>query len=216
MWRMLMPLMLVVGLVACQPLDPAATQSPDDDPGATGPRLGAPATGVPDDLAALLERGAQAAGEWQADARVSEAALALTPDGRAASAQLTYLAPDADRMLVQEFSDAGATQTRVTLATLSLQSIAADALAALPPFPSDAQPVEALVAAAQPALAQCGGAAPTRAVFRTGAPYAWDGERWTQELRWTVDVISTHGEGAAITLDPVTAAPTAPCTTLGG
>lgn len=191
---------------ACQPVAPdgealgSATVSGE---GEQTP-VGAPASGVPDTLAALLERAGSSAAEWQAEAR-PVAVFAGLADGVVQRAQVTYLAPDADRFMVITVSPDGASQERPTLGTLALEAVDAPGMEQVPALPEGALDPFPLVAAAADALAACGiGGDPDAVLYATGAPAAWDGQSWAEQPAWTATIRS--GDEGAVQVDPTSGA----------
>lgn len=154
---------------------------------ATAP-LGAPEQPFPQTLAALSRHAGEVAKQWQDGAVLVEVAVGLE-GGRWRSAEATYVAPDSDRFLRFTVSSKGIDQSRPTLATLSLQRIDGAGVARIPPLSKSALDPAALRSAAGPALADCGiDPRSGQILYATGAPFAWDGSRWTQELAWTATI----------------------------
>lgn len=190
-------------LVACEPAagpDPDADDTPSS---AEEEALGAPAApGMPASLADLQQESATAAAQWQDGSVLVSMDLELDDQRRWTRATATYLAPDADRMYEHVVTPEGTSGNRPTLATLGLLPVAGAALADVPAPPADLTEPAPLLEAAVPALEACGaGGQPTAVLYTTGAPVAWDGTRWTQQLRWTATVRTDAG--GAIVLDPV-------------
>jgi hypothetical protein len=192
-------------LLACQPVDPDLAGPGAESPtAAAGPDVAGGAQ-VADDLTALLAEHAGTAAQWQAGATPVEIVTQLE-DGRWRSAAITYLAPEADRFLLVRTGPDGTSQERPTLEALGIAAIPELALAQVPPLPELAQPPVALVARAEPALASCEIDGDVAVVlYATGAPAAWDGDRWTEEPRWTATL--SGGEAGAVVVDPVTGGP---------
>lgn len=200
---------LVVGLAACQPVEEIDDlgDAPDAGVGADDADLrGAPAVALPTTLAEALERAEGEAVQWQAGARLAEVVVAVTEDGKLAEGRLTYLAPDADRILAVGITPEGISRQRPTLATLGLTPIPGAAVEALPPLPEGTREPAELATAAEQAFAGCGvDGRPETVLYATGAPLAWnpDTEAWATPLGWTATVTTEGGAGAV--LDPVAA-----------
>lgn len=197
-------------LLGCQPVDDVpggAGVSPAD----RGVQEAGEAAGMPGSLQALAGELAPAAAQWQRDARIVEVAVTLGDDGEWAEATVTYLAADADRLMLARVSADGTTVQRPTLSTLGLLPVSAEALAAVPSLPDGVLDPAALADAAGEPLDGCGFAGDvSEVVYSTGAPAGWDGERWVEQPSWTA--IVGAGEAGAVALDPVTgAAATDPC-----
>lgn len=180
-------------LLACQPAGgPGAGPTPAAS-GGLEPALGAPVSGLPRTLGQLVPRAGLLAEEWQDDPVLAEVEVELDAQGRWSAARVTYLAPEADRFLLLETSGGSFSQQRPTLATLQLQPVSADGLAAVPEFPDDAAEPADL---AQSAAAQdCGVGMPMTVLYVTGAPVAWDGTSWTRPPDWRATI--TDGDTAA-------------------
>lgn len=198
---------VVLAAGACQPVDTPPSRDASMEDAATEPaEPGAPAANaVPqslDDLRARLETVAQ---EWQAEAVVAEVHVALAGDTWT-EALVTYVAPDADRLLLVDLDAEGMSQQRPTFSTLGLQPVSAAGVAEIPPFADEARDPQDLAAVAAPLLAECGvGTAASSVLYASGAPAAWDGERWTEALSWTA-IVATD-EGDTVQLDPVAGEP---------
>jgi hypothetical protein len=211
--RVALVVLAALAVAACQPVDDAiapAEPAIDPDAVAASPAPGTPqtSTAMPADLAALLEGQSTTATEWQADPRPAEV-LALLEDGRWTGATVTYLAPDADRFLVVAVGSGGGGQQRPTLDTLGLEPIAAGGVEAIPPLPDGILPPAPLVEAAAAARGECGLGDVTTVLYSTGAPAAWDGERWTAPLRWRATLLDA--DDAGVTVDPVSGDDPSPC-----
>ncbi len=201
-------LALAAAVAACQPVDapPPRDDSTDDlpAPDATA-EPGAPATSrVPQSLDGLTSQLETVAQEWQADPVMAEIHVSLA-DTTWTQALVTYVAADADRLLVVDVSADGMSQQRPTFSTLGLQPISAAGVEELPALPDAAQDPQELAAAAAPLLDECGYDSTVASVlYASGAPVAWDGERWTEEPAWTATVATPDGD--SVLLDPVSGA----------
>jgi hypothetical protein len=192
-----------VVLAACQPVDRPPTGGAEGRTTAPAP-LGVPDQQFPQTLDALLDRAGRAAEQWQDGAVMAEIAVELE-QGRWRSAEVMYLAPGSDRFLRFTASSEGVEQSRPTLATLSLQTIDEPGIEQIPPVPKGFLDPDALLSTAQSALTDCGiDPRSSWILYATGAPFAWDGSRWTQKLAWTVIV---SDDQRLLLLDPVSAAP---------
>lgn len=193
-------------LAACQPVDDF-DEAVDEDPAAGQvDRRGAPATGLPATLAATLTRTDVEAVRWQEGARIAEVAVEVDGD-RLTEVRVTYVAPDADRLLTVTLTDEGLREERPTLGAFDLESIPAEALGQLPPWPEGLQEPTALVEGSGQAFDACDvEGAPDAVLYASGAPLAWDPEAgdWGVPLGWTATV-STGDDGDGVVLDPVTA-----------
>ena len=148
-----------------------------------------------DELRATFE---STATQWQADPVVAEIVIEL--DSAAwTNAAVTYLAPDADRFLLLRMTPDGMSQERPTLEAFDLLPVTAEGVEQIP-SPDALLDPSTLVDSAADVLDNCGVGEPTTVIYATGAPAAWDGERWTETPQWAATV---SGEGAAI-LDPET------------
>jgi hypothetical protein len=199
----------------CQPVDapPSRDAATDDavaseapaDPGAPA-EPGAPAAnGVPQSLKDLRARLETVAPEWQAEAVVAEIHVSLA-DATWTQAVVTYVAPDAERLLLVDLDAAGMSQQRPTFSTLGLHPVSAAGVAEIPPFPEEAQDPQELAAVAAPMLEACGvDPIVSSVLYASGAPVAWDGERWREQPTWTAAVATQDGD--TVHLDPATGEP---------
>lgn len=186
---------LGVGLLvlACQPAGgPGGAPTPAAQ-GDREPALGAPVSGLPQTLGELVDRADLLAEEWQDEPVLAEVEVDLDAEGRWSAARVTYLAADADRFLALETSGGSFSQQRPTLATLQLQPVTADGLAAVPEIPDDAAEPGDL--AQSSAAQECGVGTATTVLYVTGAPVTWDGTSWTSPPDWRATI--TDGEAAA-------------------
>jgi hypothetical protein len=194
----------VVVLAACQLVDRAAVPRVKGGGSAVAEPLGAPDEQFPQTLGTLLDHAGHVAQGWQDGAVPVEVTVQLE-QGRWRSAVVIYVAPDADHFLRFAASSNGVEQSRPTLATLSLQPIGRLAAARIPPLPARGLDPDALLSAAAPSLADCGiDPRSSQVLYSTGAPFAWDGNRWTQTLTWTATVSDRKH---LLVLDPVSAKP---------
>ncbi len=181
---------LVLLALGCQPVEP--TDLGDDDApiggeAATDP-VGSPDQALPATLDELFTALHSTAAQWQNAPVVSEVLVNLDGDGAWREASVTYLAPDADRFLVVQLSAEGTSQEQPTLEGLELSAVPEPALAEVPD-PDGLLDPSALIDAAEPTLDECGvGAPPGTVLYASGAPAAWDGERWTEPPQWTATV----------------------------
>jgi hypothetical protein len=206
--------LLAGGLAACEPTDDRAlNEPPPDPPGEPAPDV----VGRPDGtglstLPELLAHSDQLAGEWQPAPVLAEILVRLA-DREWAGAHLLYLAAEADRFLAVRLTADGVAQERPTLATLGLEAIGEEGIAAIPPFPGDVIEPRDLADAAEDALRGCGFGWAEAVLYATGAPAAWDGQAWAEPPGWTATVLAVDG---AVTVDPRTgdADPQRPCVAL--
>ena len=213
-----------VALAACQPVDQPVVAPSQDAAPSDADLLGNPDEEFPTDLAELRAFGLQRAVLWQDDPRLSVVVVYLDGEGDGGGdgggggggqawerVRLTYVAPDADRILtVEAVPDGGARVERQTLSGLQLQPITAAGVAELPDLPDDALEPAALAAAAAPALEQCDAAGDVAAViYANGAPESWDGQAWASAPVWRTTVLTPDG-GAVVRPDDAT--PFAPLT----
>lgn len=212
--RVLAVAVVLGGLAAaCQPVDsgvPAAGEETVVE-GTAPPEAAEQGSELAGDLTDLLSSLESVAAEWQEDAAVAEILAAV--EGEVwRRATVTFLAPDADRMLVLQVDQAGTSQQRPTLETLELEPVSADGLADMPPLPDGALPPGALVERAGEALEECGIGDVDSVLYSTGAPAAWDGTSWTEPPAWTATLAGGEGDsgaadgdqGGAVAVDPVT------------
>lgn len=192
-------------LAACQPVDDLDEPVDEDLAAGQVDRRGAPESGLPDTLAATLTQTDVEAARWQEGARVAEVAVEVDGD-RLTEVSVTYVAPDADRLLTVTLTDEGLREERPTLGAFDLEPIPADALAQLPPWPEGLREPTALVEGSDQAFDACGvDGAPDAVLYASGAPLAWDPDAgdWGGPLGWTATV--TTGDDDGVVLDPVTA-----------
>jgi hypothetical protein len=203
-------LILLVLLAACQPSDdPALEGDPAEDEPTSQAPAGQPDQVLPETFDELLAGFESTARQWQDDPVVAEIFVEL--EGRAwTAASVLYLAPDADRYLRVRTDRHGTTQDRLTLEGLELSPVSGEGLASLPE-PDPLLDPGPLVDAAAVAIDTCGVGAVASVLYATGAPAAWDGQRWTEEPTWT----ATLSGAADAVVDPVTGEPagTDPCPT---
>ena len=184
--------------VGCQPAGgPGAGGSEVPSGGRTDRPLGAPGAGVPSTLGGLIELGNTRALEWQDEPVLSEVEVDVDEGGVWVDARLTYLAPDADRMLQLVAAGGGFTEQQPSLASLQIQSVPQEGLAELPEFPEDAAAPTQL--ATSEAAKACGVAGDVTVLYVTGAPIAWDGSEWSTPPQWRVTVAAANGAGAQLT-----------------
>lgn len=193
-------------LAACQPVDDLDEPVDDDLAAGQVDRRGAPDSGMPATLAATLAQTDVEAARWQEGARVAEVAVEVDGD-RLTEVRVTYVAPDADRLLTVTLTEEGQTEERPTLGAFDLEPIPADALAQLPPWPEGLQEPTTLMEGSGQAFDACDvEGAPDAVLYASGAPLAWDPEAgdWGVALGWTATV-TTGDDGDGAVVDPVTA-----------
>jgi hypothetical protein len=189
-------------LAACQPVDDYGVRDRETPPSAAASPLGSPVQGMPADLVELLARTTAVAREWQDEPRVAEVRVGLGARDRWASAEVTYLAPSADRILTVTVDADGVGRELSTLATLNLRPVSARGLALLPELPPEVWEPAALARSARSALRRCGLTSPVDGVlYATGAPVSWNGRRWTAPPVWTATVTTDRG---GVQVDPLT------------
>lgn len=192
---LLVLLAFAAAVVGCQPVDELSRGAePDGEPSETL------AWGT-DDLGDLRVAGREAAREWDGDARLVKVSVRLDDDLAWVEATTTYVAPDADRLLVVTASEEGITEEEPTLETLGLEAPPAEALAALPELPGDVVPPATAAERATDPLDDCGvGDDPRQVLYSNGVPGSWDGSSWVSEPAWAVSVTSDGG-GVRLGLD---------------
>lgn len=196
---------ITVALAACQPVDDLGDPVEESPAPEEADRRGAPPTGLPATLAAALAQADVEAARWQEGARIAETAVELDGD-RLTEVRVTYVAPDADRLLTVTLTEEGLREERPTLGAFDLEPIPGDALAQLPPWPEGLQEPTALVQGSDQAFDVCDVEGAADAVlYASGAPLAWDPDAgdWGVPLGWTATV--SGQDGAGVVLDPVSA-----------
>lgn len=175
-------------LVACEPADDLATPSAVDDVAADVP--------VPD-VAEVERRARQPARDWHRRSRLVEVTVVLGTDGRWVESRATYLAPDADRMLVVTVAPGGLTSQQPTLATLGFTPPTREGLEQVPAAPSEVvEPLAAAEAAVSSGCVEQVG----EVLYATGAPAGWNGGGWTSPPGWRVSAVG-EGGGVRLTTD---------------
>jgi hypothetical protein len=173
--------------------------------------LGSPVEDWPRTLPALRSFAAPEALSWQDDPVLADLTVWLDEGGAWQRVQLTYVAPDAERILTYRSSPEELRLERPRLAGLQLPTLPAMAVEAIASFPEETlEPVD-LAAAASTALADCGAAGESAGavLYATGAPAAWDGQQWTRNPTWRATVVT---ESAGVVVDPTTGQAFAPLT----
>ena len=187
-------LVLSLLLTACQVTDPegqvevTAGAIADDAP---EPALGSPDEDWPRTTQAMRAFALPEAQTWQDDPVLADFTVFLA-EGEWESVRLTYVAADAERMLVYESTPEQLSLERPLLEGLQLLPVPGAAIAAIEVLPEGAlEPVE-LAEASATALADCDAAGEeVRAVlYATGAPAAWDGTQWTRTPTWRATVVT--------------------------
>lgn len=208
--RRLLAVATVVLAAACQPAGgPQAGATAAPGQAAPGDRLGAPASGVPGSLAALLDRTDPPAAEWQDEPLLAQVEVDLDEAGTWTAARAVYVAGGADSSLEITLAGDGVTEERPTLAALmgleDVEPISAAGAAELPPLPDDARDPAVLAERAATTLDDCGAGPVARVLYDTGAPFTWDGSAWTSAPAWTAALVDAEGGGTVV--DPATAEP---------
>ncbi|MEE8602628.1 hypothetical protein [Euzebya tangerina] len=212
--RLVVTLLLGLGLVGCQITDPegqVTIEASDDQAGPEEePALGSPEEEWPRTIPALRAAALPEAQIWQDEPVLADLVVFMT-DGRWDSVRLTYVAPDAERMLVYRSAPDDLRLERPLLEGLQLPSIPALGVELIDPFPEDAlEPID-LAAAAAPALADCDaeGEEVRAVLYATGAPATWDGSTWTRLPSWRATVVT---ESVGVVVDPLNGQAFAPLT----
>lgn len=203
----------VVGLAGCQlseatgPAVVATSEGSVEDDAA----LGSPEQDWPRTLPALQAFAAPEALAWQDEPVLADVTVWLDEGARWQRVRLTYVAPDAERMMTIRSQPDELRVERPRLAGLQLPELPRQAVEQMVPLPADVQEPAALGEAAGQALADCGAAGePVRAVlYATGAPAAWDGSAWSRIPSWRATVVTSS---AGVIVDPVTGTAFAPLT----
>ena len=199
--RLLLCLLLALA-VGCQPSGGPSGAAPTTPAAVASEAIGAPESGLPSDLPALIERGQRIAQEWQDEPVLAEVEVDLDADHRWTGVRLVFLAGDADRMLQLVGAGRGFTQERPSLASLQVPPVPVAALEEVPAFPDDAAPPADL--AGVEAAVQCGVEGAATVLYATGAPFAWDGTTWSTPPQWRGIVTAPEADGARV--DVVTGA----------
>lgn len=198
-------LAVLAAAAGCQPVESEVPPAEDVPAGAIDGDGGTGTAGdtgtLPSDVPTLLADLEQTAAEWQPETVIVEVAIALDGE-RWREASVTYLAPDADRMLLVQADAEGTRQQRPTLETLDLEPVAAAGLAEVPPLPAGLLEPRALVEGAGEALEECSTGEVRSVLYSSGAPAAWDGAAWTEPPAWAATLAGPDG---GLVVDPVTA-----------
>ncbi len=209
-----LPLLAVLALLAaCEPVVPDTGGSGDGSSGAGGPpELGAPVRETPQTLVGAVERARPTAQAWQDDPVLVEVAARIE-GGRVRTAEVVFLAGDADRFATVSLEGEVVTEARTTLSAIDLQPVTAAGVEEVPELPDDLLDPAALVAAAGAELGGCGidpaGSLTVR--YSTGAPYGWEGAAWAVDLEWTAAVTAGGEQVRVLALDPASGEPQGDC-----
>lgn len=199
-------LAVAVLLAACQPVDevePGAAES------AAGERTDS--SGADLDLTTVEAAAEAVATEWDRGARVVELSVRLDADGSSRQARVSYVAPEADRMLVVTVDGSGSSSQELTLETLGFAPLPREAVASIPALPAAVVEPPAAVRAVEEreALEACVDEGPPQEVlYATGAPGAWDGGGWAPAPVWSLAVLAPGG-GVRVNVDGTV--PDEPC-----
>lgn len=186
-------LAVVLLVVACQPVDELSTGP------AAGGEAAEPDAWGSEDLGDLTTATGDIAREWDADARLVKVSVRLDDELAWEEASTTYVAPDADRLLVITASEEGTEDERPTLETLGFEALPPEAVDELARLPADVVPPDSAAERAADALDDCDYPDdPHQVLYANGAPGSWDGTSWVSEPEWTVAVTS---EGGGVRLD---------------
>lgn len=200
---------LLVGCQLSEATGPAVVAT-SEGAAAEDAALGSPEQDWPRTLPALQAYAAPEALAWQDDPVLADVTVWLDEEGRWQRVRLTYVAPDAERMMTIRSRPDELRVERPRLAGLQLPELPAAAVEQMVPLPADVQEPAALGEAAAQALADCGAGGPARAVlYATGAPAAWDGSTWSRIPSWRATVVTPAG---GVIVDPVTGTAFAPLT----
>ncbi|HUG83542.1 MAG TPA: hypothetical protein VMM13_03210 [Euzebya sp.] len=203
---------LVLVLTACQVAEetgPIVVE--DSEAGDADTALGSPQQDWPRTLPALRAFAAPEVLSWQDGPVLADVTVWLDEDARWQRVRLTYVAPDAERMLTYRSSPEDLRIERPRLAGLQLPELPGEAVEDIEPFPDDVLEPAALAGAAERALADCGaqGEVVEAVLYATGAPAAWDGTEWSRNPTWRATVVT---QSAGVTVDPRTGTAFAPLT----
>ena len=181
-------------LVACQPVDDEVdldqqSPAPEEEDGAAGA-----------DFDRILSAADEAADEWDAAARLVEISVSVE-DGAPVSGRVTFLGPDAARLLVVEVTGDTVEEQQPTAETLGFEPVPADALSEVPEPPEDLVEPDGLVDDLGGVLVGCGVDEAREILYATGAPAGWDGSAWVDAPQWRVTVVGEDGAGAVLEPD---------------
>lgn len=198
-------------LAACQssetqPPAPSAPAASSEGSAAPSDRRGAPDPDIPAAVQGLIDTTRETALRWQDEPVPAELSVAVQ-DGVVTSAEVTWLAGDADRLEIVRLDADGVSDQRPTLATVGALPVSAEGLALVPAPPDDLLGPVALVEASADALGACGTDAGDGALdvtYATGAPFDWDGTSFDVPPSWsaTVGVERPAGGMVGARVDP--------------
>ena len=201
-----------VGVSGCQLAEQGGPVAVADSEGEVAEAaLGSPDRDWPRTLPALQAFAEPEALTWQDQPVLGDLTVWLAEDGRWERVRLTYVAPDAERMMTYRSTPEELRVERPRLAGLQLPVLPAAAVEQIEPLPADVLEPAALGEAAAQALADCGaeGQAVVAVLYSTGAPAAWDGTQWTRNPTWRATVVTP---ATGVTVDPRTGTAFAPLT----
>lgn len=213
-WTLLVVLLLATA--ACEPVVPGTGGGDEGTSVAStdAPDLGAPVRETPQTVVGALERARPTAQAWQRDP-VPVEVVARFEGGRVVTAEVVFLAGDADRFATVTLEGEVVREVLTTLSTIDVQPISAAGLEEVPEPPDELLDPAPLVAAAADDLAACAidpqGALTVR--YSTGAPYQWEGSAWADDLEWTATVTAGSDEIRVQPLDPTSGEPSGDCET---
>lgn len=202
---------VALALAGCQLVDESEDLAPNDPvSNAAEDPLGSPDDDFPTTLRGILAVTAPEALTWQDEPVLTDVTVWLAPSGQWERFRVGYVAAEADRFLTIRADPDRLRLERPLLEGLQLLPLPQEALAELPDLPAEVLEPRALGEATRPALGECGADGPVRAVlYATGAPAAWDGERWSTVPTWRATVVTADG---GVIVDPRDGTPFAPLT----
>lgn len=195
--RRCLPLVLALVALACQPVDSDLDLAEPSPSGGIAPHIGA-----------LQQHLEAAASRWQDHPRMAELVVEVDEQRRAVRAAATYVAAGAEEVLSVSLDAEGVDQYRQPLREYGVGPLPVAAVEEIPRLPERVLDPGALLEAAAGARSECGSTAtPTRVIYATGAPAAWQGTSWRTAPSWGGIVVAGD---EAVAVSPTTGDPVPP------
>lgn len=212
MTRLVWVIAVALALAGCQLVEDSAELTPSGPTrSAAEEPLGSPDDDFPTTLRGVMAVTRPEALTWQDAPVLTDVTVWMDQTGQWERFRVGYVAAEADRFLTVRVDPERLRVERPLLEGLQLLPLPPEAVDALQPLPDGVLEPAALGAAAADALGQCGDAGGrARAVlYTTGAPAAWDGERWSLSPDWRAIVVTAS---AGVAVDPSTGQARTPLT----